>query len=351
MIAGRDDLISSYLDALELELAQQVGSRKPVNTLFLGGGTPSHLPPDALERLFQILDQWFELTSNYEFSIEVNPAGLTAEKMDLFKEAGINRISLGIQSFNNTLLKTLERDHTLSEIQRVIPELQQRFENISFDLIFGIPGETFEDWKTTIKLALELRPQHLSTYGLTFEKGTSFWKRREKGTLRQQSEEQERVLYEHAMHRLPDEGYRQYEISNFARPGFECRHNQIYWNGYSYYGLGPGAARYLKGVRSLNHRSVTTWLNRVLSGQSGNGDSENLSPEDKARELAIIQLRTRRGIPLQEFHQRTGFELKTLAGDVIREQTAMGFLTEEEGCLRLTEEGRYVADTLVVEFL
>ncbi|MEZ6047009.1 MAG: radical SAM family heme chaperone HemW [Planctomycetaceae bacterium] len=351
LVAGRDDLMDDYLTALEIELKQQVQSRQTIDTLFLGGGTPSHLTIPALRRLFQLLKDWFELSPGYEFSIEVNPAELPAEKMDLFKEAGINRISLGLQSFDDQILKTLERDHQRQDIEEVVTLLKERFTNISFDLIFGVPGESLALWKETLELAISLGPQHISTYGLTFEKGTDFWKRRERGDLDQQPEEVEQEMYRVAMEVLPQAGYQQYEISNFARSGFECRHNQVYWNGYSYYGAGPGAARYLNGVRTTNHRSVLTWLKRTLAGESGDGESEELSLEEKARELAVIQLRTIPGIPLEPFRKRSGYDLFDLAGAEICKYESAGWLEVTESHVRLTRAGRFVADTLVVDFL
>lgn len=343
--------MGDYLTALERECQRQVKTRQTIDTLFLGGGTPSHLTVPALERLFAILNGWFDLAPGYEFSIEVNPAGLSTEKMDLFQTAGINRISLGMQSFDDEILHTLERDHRRADIDKVVPELRDRFDNISFDLIFGVPGESLSLWRETLNRAVALAPQHLSTYGLTFEKGTDFWKRREAGDFDQQPEETEEEMYRVAMDYLPEAGYAQYEISNFARPGFECRHNRIYWNGYSYYGLGPGAARYLEGARTTNHRSVFTWLKRTLAGESGDGESEELSPEEKARELAVIQLRTVPGIPIAEFHQRSGFDLFSLSDDVIEKYVRSGWLEVTETHVRLTKAGRFVADSLVVDFL
>ncbi|QDU79042.1 Oxygen-independent coproporphyrinogen-III oxidase-like protein [Polystyrenella longa] len=351
LIAGRDQLMDDYLIALEKELERQVKTRREIDTLFLGGGTPSHLTLPVLEKLFSLLNEWFELAPGYEFSMEVNPAGLLVEKIDLFRAAGINRISLGLQSFDNEILKTLERDHNRNDIERVVEQLQDRFENISFDLIFGVPGESVALWKETLSRAVSLAPPHISTYGLTFEKGTDFWIRRERGELRQHTEEVEQEMYRMSMEYLPEQGYDQYEISNFAKPGFTCRHNQVYWNGASYFGLGPGAARYLDGVRTTNHRSVLTWLKRTLAGECGDGESEELNPEEKARELAVIQLRTTAGIPLKEFELRSSYDLLELSRSVIDKYHQAGWLEVTDEVVRLTPEGRFVADTLVVDFL
>jgi oxygen-independent coproporphyrinogen-3 oxidase len=196
-----------------------------------------------------------------------------------------------------------------------------------------------------------LGPGHVSTYGLTFEKGTAFWSRRAHGRLQQAPDELERAMYAAAMDDLAEAGFEQYELSNFARPGRRCRHNETYWGGLSYYGFGPGAARYLGGRREINHRSVTTWLARVLSGKSPVGEIDELSPADRARETLVVGLRRARGVGRQEFHARTGFDLDAIAGRAIARHCATGLLERTADGIRLTREGRFLADTVVVDCL
>lgn len=350
LLAGRDDLTGEYLRALETEL-QTLEQPREVDTLFFGGGTPTHLVPDKLARLLKLAREWFRLTPGYEFSVEANPAGLTDEKLRLLAESGVNRVSLGVQSFDEGLLKLLERDHREAEILDAVARLKERFENVSLDLIFALPGQTLTHWRETLRRAIELRPTHLSTYGLTFEKGTAFWSRRERGAIQQLPNELERDMYAAAMDDLAAAGFEQYEISNFARPGFRCRHNQTYWRALPYFGFGPGAARYINGRRESNHRSTTTWIKRVLAGQSGVAMSEELTPEHRAREAIVLGLRQLDGIRRDEFRTLTGFDLDEMTGPTIAQQVAERHREDLGGSIRLTREGLFFGDQVMIAFL
>ena len=343
-------MAGDYLRAMEVEL-QQLERTREVDTLFFGGGTPTHLEPDKLARLLELAREWFTLAPGFEFSVEANPAGLTDEKLRLMADAGVNRVSLGVQSFDEGLLKLLERDHREVEILDAIARLQQRFENVSLDLIFALPSQTLAHWRETLRRAIELRPTHLSTYGLTFEKGTTFWSRREKGAIEQLPNELERDMYAAAIDDLAAAGLEHYEISNFARPGFRCRHNQTYWRALPYFGFGPGAARYINGRRESNHRSTTTWIKRVLAGQSGIAMSEELTPEHRAREAIVLGLRQLDGIRRDEFRSLTGFELDSLASDTIAHETAAGRIEDFGDGIRLTREGLFLGDQVMIAFL
>ncbi len=343
-------MIGDYLKALEKDL-QTLGQPQTVDTLFLGGGTPTHLPVRELERLLSLARHWFPPLEGYEFGVEANPAGLSAEKIRLLADAGVNRVSLGAQSFDHEVLKFLERDHDLSDIQMAVDQIKPRIPNVSLDLIFGVPGQSLASWQETLRQAIALEPLHLSTYGLTFEKGTSFWTRLQKGLIARAPDELERDMYAAAMDDLSAASFEQYEISNFARPGFRCRHNLTYWQGLSYFGFGPGAVRYQNGRREMNHRSVTTWIQRVLASESALMDAEELSEEDRARELCVLGLRLSEGCDLKAFEERTGYELPRLAGDAIRRNQNLGLLEQTETHLRLTREGRFLADSVVADFL
>src|SRR5580700_6155530 len=316
LVARRDDLIDAYLEALAIDLAQLELPRE-VDTLFFGGGTPTHLPADQLRRLLNLTLRWFVPATGAEVCVEANPAGLDDAKIAVLAEAGVNRVSLGVQSFDAGILELLERDHRGPEIPAVVERVRRSIPNLGLDLIFGVPGQSIDLWRATLKAALALEPTHLSTYGLTFEKGTAFQSRLNKGLLDRCEEESERQMYALAMDELPRAGFEQYELSNFARPGFRCRHNEVYWAGTPFFGFGPGAARYAAGRRELNHRSVTTWINRVLAGQSPIAESEELSPEGRARELIMLNLRRCEGLALGGFQEQTGFDFRELAGDAL----------------------------------
>ena len=350
LVAGRDDLTDDYVRAMSVELSSLEYPRE-VDTLFFGGGTPTHLPPKQLAGLLELTRKWFTLAPGYEWSVEANPFGLTDEKIGLLADAGVNRISLGVQSFDADVLKLLERDHREEEVMSAVERICRRIENVGLDLIFGVPGQSLELWRETLRKAIELRPTHLSTYGLTFEKGTAFWTRREKGALVQLPDELERDMYSVTMDDLAAAGFEHYEISNFARPGFRCRHNQAYWQAIPYFGFGPGAARYINGVRTSNHRSTTTWIKRVLAGESAIGMAEELEPKHRAREALILGLRQLDGIRRDRFQQLTGFNLDELAGSEIARQVTAGNVTDFGEGIRLSRTGIFVADSVIVDLL
>jgi oxygen-independent coproporphyrinogen-3 oxidase len=331
-------------------LFQQAG--KPLlDTVFFGGGTPTQLSAHQLERLCGMVHDRFQLTAETEFSVEANPARMSDDKIAILADAGVNRISLGVQSFDDATLTMLERDHRRDDVLGCVGRIRKRIANISLDLIFAVPGQSLELWESTLQTAIDLSPTHLSTYGLTFEKGTAFWTRREKGDLPQVAEDLERRMYEVAMEKLAASDFHQYEISSFARPGFRCRHNQVYWTGLSYFGFGPGAASLMNNERRQNHRSVTTWLKKVLAAESAIGDAEKLDPESRARELLVLGLRTNDGVDRAWFNETTDFDLDKLAGVSLRRLVTQGLLEDSGESVCLTHEGRFLADTVAGELL
>lgn len=350
LVAGRDDLQAAYLEALEVEL-HAVADRPQVDTVFLGGGTPTQLTASNLARLLERLRTQFDWAHEGEFSVEANPLGLTDDKLQVLKDAGINRLSLGIQSFDAQVLATLERDHREGDILDCVERCRRYFQNVALDLIFAVPGQSLDLWQETLQRAVALPITHLSTYGLTIEKGTSFWTRRTQGTLPEVANELEAQMYLHAMEWLAQAGFEQYEISNFSRvtddaSSFTCRHNQVYWAGRPYWGFGPGAASYLQGVRRLNHRSTTTWIKRVLNGQSGVFESECLEPEDRAREALVLGLRTVAGIQPPQFKVSMGYDLDALVGDELRVLERRGWIFNSPDRVALTPSGRCFADSV-----
>jgi oxygen-independent coproporphyrinogen-3 oxidase len=359
LVAGKDHLIDDYLTALEIELNDKrawgefFDEDQPisVDTLYLGGGTPTHLAPLELQRLFQLLFKHFHLADDAEFTVEANPVDLTEEKIAALHNAGVNRITLGVQSFDESELQVLERDHTHETIIDGMNRLQERIDNVSLDLIFAIPGQTLEQWQSTLKHAVALNPAHLSTYCLTFEKGTSFHTRLQQGNLREADDELQRSMYAEVMEFLPANDFPQYEISSFAKPACRSRHNQVYWSGRGYFGFGPGAARYLNGGRETNHRSVSTWLKNISAGESGTAESEQLSDKDRAHERLILGLRQIDGVNVEQFSQETGYDVRELAETGIEKLISSGHLEQHESTLRLTHEGRFFADSVTLELM
>jgi oxygen-independent coproporphyrinogen-3 oxidase len=349
-VAGRDDLLGAYLDAIEREL-RALGTPQPVDTLFLGGGTPSHLPPAPLSRLVRTVRHWFPLETGGEFSIEANPSDVHPPQIELLAELGITRISLGAQSFDPDKLRRLDRDHGAADIARSISLARRHLHSVAIDLIFGVPGESLEIWRADLDAALEWDVDHVSTYGLTYERGTALWTRRRKGQVRPADEELERAMFGEAIDRLEAAGFEHYEVSNFARPGQRCRHNEVYWAADEYFAVGPGAARYVGGRREVNHRSTTTYIRRVLSGQSPVAESEVLGAEDRAREALVLGLRRMPGVARAEFARRTGFTLDALVGPELHQHTQRGHLSDDGSRVRLTREGLYVSDSIWPDLL
>ncbi len=347
---GHDDRIDAYLDALAAELAT-LGRPQPVCTLFLGGGTPTHLAPRQLDRLLAEVTRWLRLPPDGEFSVEANPAGLDADKVTVLADRGVNRVSLGAQSFQPPLLEALERDHRPEQVPIAVDLLRTRIANVSLDLIFGVPGQTLAQWQADLDGALALKPTHVSTYGLTYEKGTRLWKERRQGRVRALGEEEELALYTRAMDVLEGAGFEHYEISSFARPGRRCRHNQVYWANEAYFGFGLGAARYVNGRRELNTRSLEGYIRRALAGEPTAFQGEELAPEERARETAGLQLRRGEGIVREVFRRQTGFDLDALAGEALRRHAELELLADDGVSVRLTRRGKCVADALVGELL
>jgi oxygen-independent coproporphyrinogen-3 oxidase len=347
---GQDHLIDRYLDALAAELAG-LEAPQPVRTLFLGGGTPTHLDAGQLERLLGQVLRWLPLQPDGEFSIEANPDSLTGEKVAVLADHGVNRVSLGAQSFHPHLLAVLERAHAPEEVPRAVDRIRARIPQVSLDLIFGVPGQRPQEWLSDLTRALQLAPDHVSTYGLTYEKGTRLWKQRQRGQVLPLDEDSERELYRLAMETLESAGFEQYEISNFARPGCRSRHNQVYWANEAYFGAGLGAARYVRFRREINTRDLTGYITRALNKQPVTQQSEELPPEERARETMAVQLRRAEGIDRPGFLVQTGFRLDDIASASLPPLIDQGFLCDDGRSLYLSREGKYVADAVIARLL
>ncbi|AMV23618.1 Oxygen-independent coproporphyrinogen-III oxidase 1 [Gemmata sp. SH-PL17] len=351
--AGQDHLIDLYLDALAAELAT-LGAPRPVESLFIGGGTPTHLSANQLERLLEAITRWLpsalEGTSR-EFSIEANPDSLTEEKAAVLAAVGVNRVSIGVQSFRPESLAVLDRRHAPEHIGRAVEVTRKHIATVSFDLIFGAPGSTLASWCADLDAALAFAPQHVSTYGLTYEKGTPLWKRQHRGQVAPVPEDDELAMYERAMDRLAEAGFEHYEISNFARPGFRCRHNERYWANEAYYGFGVGAARYVHGARELNVRDTKLYIRKALSGEPVAFQREELEPRARAFETMATQLRRADGINRTRFHEQTGFALDTLAPAALALLRENALVSDNGSDVRLTRRGKCVADAAVSELL
>jgi putative oxygen-independent coproporphyrinogen III oxidase len=350
LVAGRDDLVGDYLRAVELELTR-LESPREVDTLYWGGGTPTFLSSEQLRELSGIVLRWHPLAAGSEFTVEANPADVNDAMIATLAGLGVTRLSLGGQSFRAEKLRLLERDHQAADIAAVVALAQRAGLAVALDLIFATPGETLEQWSADLDAAIALHPEHVSTYGLTFERGTDYWSRRERGELIESDEELQRQMYALAIDRLTAAGFEHYEISNFATPGQRSRHNQTYWSGEGYYAAGPGAARYVGGIREINHRSTTTYLQRVLDRESPVAEREKLNDEGRARELLVFGLRRMEGVHRREFAAQTGIEVEQLVATPLKKFVALGMLSDDGNQIRLTREGLFVSDAIWPEML
>jgi oxygen-independent coproporphyrinogen-3 oxidase len=348
--AGQDHLMDLYLEALAMELAT-LGETRNVETVFIGGGTPTYLDAPRLDRLLTEVDRWLARDGRTEFSIESTPESLDPARVAILAKYGVNRVSIGAQSFHPQLLTTLERIHNPDDVGRAVRCVRTAIANVSLDLIFGVPGQTLEQWDADLKRALTYEPDHIATYGLTYEKGTPLWKQQQRGQVQSLDEEVELAMYEHAIDVLESAGFEHYELSNFARPGRRCRHNQVYWANHAYYGFGVGAARYIDGKRELNTRDTQSYIRKVLAGESPTFQSERLSPEERARETVAVQLRRADGIERASFRIQTGFDLDALAGAAITKLVGLELLADDGQKLRLTRKGKGVADAIITELM
>lgn len=338
------------VDAIFMEL-ERCAINEPLETIYIGGGSPTCLPGQVLiEMVTSLMSQYKNVA---EFTIECNPAQANETTLRQLLTLGVNRLSLGAQSFNADELKTLGRIHSPRQIVEAVRIAKKSgFENIGLDLIFGIPGSSLKTWRHSLKSAAALEVQHISAYSLTIEKATPFEHAVKQGKLSMIDETLERQMCKTARSLLRNEGFAQYEISNFAKPGFECRHNRRYWKNLPVVGIGPAAASWYRGTRTTNVASIKKYIKRIESGRSPESEAYIPSPEQTASESAVLSLRMIEGINMPEYKKRSGFNLIRLFGEAIKKHTFDGLLecTADDHC-RLTEKGLSYADTVAQDFV
>jgi oxygen-independent coproporphyrinogen-3 oxidase len=350
LVAGRDDLIDRYLAALAVEL-DRVRDPLDLDTLYLGGGTPSHLGPAGLRRLFDLLHGKLRPVAAAEVSIECNPEDVTPALADAAHACGVTRASLGAQSLDASTLRALDRSHAPDDVRRGVALLRDRGLTVNVDLMTAAPGQTLAAVERDLDVVITLAQEHVSVYCLTWEKGTAFEGLRRKGTLTAADEGLERAMFEAAIDRLEAAGYEHYEVSNFGRAGFRCRHNEAYWDCRPWEAFGPGAARFDGRTRITNHRSPVTWMNKVLAGGDFTGDVDAMDAEAAARERLVVGLRRRAGIHRTAFRAASGLDLDALAGSTIAGWVGRGLATDDCDTIRLTRAGLLVSDGLWAEVL
>ena len=312
------------------------------STIYFGGGTPTTLNIAQLQLLLLGFHRSLDLSQLVEWTIEANPGSVSARKAALLRKFGVNRISLGVQSWDDELLNLLGREHNARHAEESFRMLRDSgFTNVNVDLMFGLPGQTFHQWRATLEKTIGLQPEHVSTYCLTYEEDTEFFLRHVRGEFRQDSDA-EAEFFEITMAILEEAGYEHYEISNYARPGFESAHNRAYWLGKDYLGIGPSAVSTIGTERWQNVCDYRTYIERLFSGQSPHETTENLTDEMKRTERIALALRTRDGISASELK---GFAQQT--DELVRLQ----LLRQSNGNFVLTRRGKAVADSVAEAFL
>lgn len=348
--SSRAELIQTYLDSLLLELAHygdKMGG-KSVRSVFFGGGTPSILPPRAIGVIMERLRRYFKLSPKAEITLEANPESLRERgKTEDYLACGINRISLGLQSLDDGVLRMLGRPHKgRDSINAVFTAREAGFTNINIDLMWGLPGQSMRQWLQTLKEAITLGPDHISPYGLTLEPGTAMEKECEAGTLVLPPERDQSIMYMEGAAFLEANGFLQYEISNFARMGFQCRHNMGYWEGHDYLGLGPSSTSTISSRRWTNPASLNVWAERA---KQGNLDSmpELLTPRTRILELIMLRLRTARGLRLKAYRDLTGHDFVKDQQKMIQAMHENGLIRIRNGYLSLTRSGMLVSNAIL----
>lgn len=345
-----DAHIGSFLQALDLELAGIDSSFAPT-TIFFGGGTPTALSAIQLGVLLHSLNRHIDLSQVTEWSVEANPGTLTERKLEVLCAAGVNRISLGVQSFNDDRLKWLGRIHRAQDVYDSVALVRKFGLDLNLDLIHSVPGVSISEWGSELDALLQLGPNHVSCYNLTFEEGTQLTAMLEAGELEELSEELQLAQFELTDQRLKVAGYHHYEISNYAKVGHECRHNLLYWTAGDYIGCGPAAHSHLAGRRFANVESLDEYVRLMKEVGSACDFEERLSEEARARETLVFGLRVLAGVNRRWFRAQTGRELEDLCGAAVAKMKGHGLLEEEEESVRLTRAGIFVSNSIFAELV
>lgn len=342
-----------YTNAVCKELLQRKDytNAEKIKTIYFGGGTPSTLPIELLQRICNTIYSNYNVCKDAEITIECNPDDLTPDFLAELKALPFNRISMGIQSFDDALLKRLGRRHNAEKTRMAVQNARiAGYNNISIDLIFALPGSTIDSWLNDLENAIAIKPDHLSAYNLMYEEGTPLHRALEKGDFSELSEEENIEQFRMLITKMKEAGYRHYEISNFAIPGKESRHNSSYWNDTSYIGCGAAAHSYNGTSREWNIADVKEYIKGIESGER-NYEIEHLSEEERYNDTILTRLRTAEGIPLEWMKEKFSAKLNDYMRKAANKQITYGNLKEENGSLSLTEKGIFISDAVIRELI
>ena len=342
----------AYLHALRTEMELYASEAAPLQTIFIGGGTPSILSADAWARLLADIHQHFQTTPDAEITVECNPGTVESEKLKVMRDNGVNRLSFGLQAMQDETLKQLGRIHTVAEfLQSYHLSREEGFENINIDLIFALPDQTMEAWQHTLNETIALAPNHISAYNLVMEETTPFYEWWQVGELHLPTEDTEADMFQYTIDTLTANGYVHYEICNFAKPNHLSRHNLVYWDNQSCIGLGVGACGYVNGVRYTNIRGIAPYINKLSQRHKPIADTEHLTGHAEKAETLMIALRKREGISLDTYHDRFGEEIEIAFGSTLKKWIDLQLLERTATHLRLTPRGLFLANEVFIELM
>lgn len=368
---GSDSLKQEYVKALKKEIvaSARLYSDYEIQTIFFGGGTPSILPPENIKSILNNIREQFPLKKDTEITIEANPGTLNHEKLSIYKKAGVNRLSIGLQSARNEELNTLGRIHTFKEFLESYDMARETgFKNINVDLMSGLPGQTLKSWEETLNKVISLNPEHISAYSLIIEEGTPFFEQydmnenehsKDLNTRKRllPDEDTERKMYHLTNKMLKENGYDHYEISNYSKPSFSCKHNLAYWERKNYLGLGVSSASLMGNLRFTNTRDITEYIRYSSDLNRIQKDISVLTKKEEMEEFMFLGLRTMKGISLKTFHEYFGDSFLDIYGTISKELIQLGLLEttnpvcEREQFLRLTEDGVHVSNYVMAQYL
>lgn len=348
--------VDAYIEALGQEMAMTVAENPAafarIETIFLGGGTPTALEPRQIDRLLKLVRTHIPLEHMVEFTSEANPDELTEDKLRALYNGGVNRLSMGVQSFDESLLKTIGRTHDNEHVLLAIERAKKvGFENMSIDLMYGLPHQTMEQWKATLAYALSLGLPHYSAYSLIVEPKTVFYIQYAKGKLKLPTEDHEAEMYDVLMEEMASAGLEQYEISNFAKEGFASIHNKIYWDNDEYAGFGAGAHGYLEGTRYSNIAPIKKYIETVESGSRPLLSKHTVTMDEKREEQMFLGLRKAEGVTHADYERKMGERMDEKYANTIQKLVADGLLEADERGIRLTRRGRFVGNEVFQQFL
>lgn len=348
--------VDEYIEALGREMEMTVAGMPEafsnIETIFLGGGTPTALSAKQIEKLLSLITKHIPMSSVKEFSSEANPDELTIDKLQALYNGGVNRLSMGVQSFDQSLLKKIGRTHSNEHVYETIQNAKNvGFKNISIDLMYGLPGQTMEQWQETLEKALALNLPHYSAYSLIVEPKTIFYIQYAKGKLHLPTEDLEAEMYGVLMDTMEAHGLRQYEISNFANEGYESTHNKIYWDNDEYAGFGAGAHGYLEGIRYSNVAPIKKYIETVMTGERPLLHEHEVTGDEKLEEQMFLGLRKSAGVTHEEFEKKFGQPMLSIYKEIIDQLQEEQLIEIDSEGIRLTRKGRFIGNEVFQRFL